>query len=93
MPVAHIYTAEGWLTPARKKLMIEKVTDAIVETEGTPAVRDLDYVLIHDVQDGGWGYAGTQRLRLHYQSLAPIDPMPGVNGTRPDGDSGAQRAE
>lgn len=67
MPVAHIYTGEGWLTPARKKLMIEKVTQAIVETEGIPAVRDLTYVLIHDVRDGGWGYAGV---------AAPAHPLP-----------------
>jgi phenylpyruvate tautomerase PptA (4-oxalocrotonate tautomerase family) len=78
MPVAHIFTAEGWLTPARKKLMIKKVTDAIVEAESLPGVRDLTYVLIHDVADGGWGFAGTQRLRAGYQALAPRDPEDGA---------------
>jgi phenylpyruvate tautomerase PptA (4-oxalocrotonate tautomerase family) len=75
MPVAHIYSAQGWLTPARKKLMIEKVTAAIVEAEGLPGVRELTYVLIHDVPDGGWGHAGTQHVRADYQRLAPPDPL------------------
>jgi phenylpyruvate tautomerase PptA (4-oxalocrotonate tautomerase family) len=85
MPVAHIFTADGWLKPARKKLMIEKVTDAIVEAEGLPGVRDLTYVLIHDVADGGWGFAGTQRLRAQYQALAPrapVDGAPACDGAR-----------
>lgn len=35
MPVVHIYTAEGWISPARKKLMIEKVTEAVVAAENS----------------------------------------------------------
>jgi 4-oxalocrotonate tautomerase family enzyme len=80
MPVAHIYTAEGWLTPARKKLMIEKVTDALAEAEGLPAVKELTYVLIHEVQDGGWGYKGRQQRRADYESLAPADLPAAGNG-------------
>jgi len=53
--------------------MIGKVTAAIVETEGLPGVRELTCVLIHDVKDGGWGRAGTQRLRAPYQALASRD--------------------
>jgi phenylpyruvate tautomerase PptA (4-oxalocrotonate tautomerase family) len=78
MPDAHIFTAEGWFVPARKKLMIERTTDAIVEAENLPGVRDLTYALIHDVADGGWGFAGTQRLRAQHQALAPRDPVDGA---------------
>ena len=53
MPVVHVYTAENWLSAARKKLMIEKITEAVVEAEGLPRVREMTYVLIHDVTDGG----------------------------------------
>ena len=76
MPVVHIYTAEGWLSPARKKLMIEKVTNAVVESEGFPAARDMTYVLVHDVTDGGWGYKGQQHRRDDYSVMAPSDPDP-----------------
>lgn len=81
MPVAHIYTAEGWLSPERKKLMIEKVTDAIVEAEGLPAVRELTYVLVSEVPDGGWGFKGRQQRRADYQVHAP-KPLAGEAARR-----------
>jgi phenylpyruvate tautomerase PptA (4-oxalocrotonate tautomerase family) len=34
MPIIHVYSTEGWLSPERKKLMIDKITDAVVEAEG-----------------------------------------------------------
>jgi 4-oxalocrotonate tautomerase len=37
--------------------MIEKVTDAVVETEGIP-VRPVVVVNILEVPDGGWGSGG-----------------------------------
>ncbi len=58
MPVVHIYVPEGWIGPARKKVMAEKVTDAVVEAEGVPATREMTYVLIHEVADGGWSFKG-----------------------------------
>jgi 4-oxalocrotonate tautomerase len=74
MPVVHIYTAEGWLSPARKRLMIEQVTAAVVAAEGFPAARDLTYVLVHDVADGGWGFKGHQHRRAEYAAMAPAEP-------------------
>lgn len=79
MPVVHIYTAEGWLSPARKRLMIEKVTDAVVAAEGLPGVRDLTYVLVHDVQDGGWGFRGRQHDRASFADKIPEDPPVATN--------------
>jgi phenylpyruvate tautomerase PptA (4-oxalocrotonate tautomerase family) len=73
MPVIHIYTAERFLSPARKKLMIEKVTRAAVEAEGLPTT-DRTYVLIHDVPDGGWGWQGEPVTYDDFADRLPPDP-------------------
>lgn len=75
MPIVHIYTSEGWVSPARKQLMIEKVTDAVVEAEGHPKVRDMTYVVIHDVPDGGWGYQGKVICKADFAGAIPADPV------------------
>lgn len=71
MPVVHIYTAEGWLSPERKKLMIEKVTQAVVEAEGLPEVREMTYVLVQEVADGGWGYRGKPWVKEEFAAHKP----------------------
>jgi 4-oxalocrotonate tautomerase family enzyme len=73
MPVIHIYTTEGFLSPARKRLMIESVTRAAVEAEGLPTT-DRTYVLIHDVPDGGWGWQGNVVAKTDFEHLLPADP-------------------
>jgi phenylpyruvate tautomerase PptA (4-oxalocrotonate tautomerase family) len=75
MPVIHVYTAEGFLSPARKQLMIEKITKAAVEAEGLPTT-DRTYVLIHDVPDGGWGWQGQPVRQADFVDLLPEDPPP-----------------
>jgi phenylpyruvate tautomerase PptA (4-oxalocrotonate tautomerase family) len=74
MPVVHVYTAEGWLSPARKKLMIEKVTAAVVEAEGLPEVREMTYVLVQEVPDGGWGYRGKAWVKEEFEGRKPPEP-------------------
>lgn len=74
MPVVHIYTAEGWVSPRRKQMMIEKVTDAVVAAEGREEVRAMTYVLVHDVGDGGWGYQGRVTRQSDFKALIPPDP-------------------
>jgi phenylpyruvate tautomerase PptA (4-oxalocrotonate tautomerase family) len=76
MPVIHVYTAEGFLSPARKRLMVERLTAAAVEAEGLPT-RDRTYVLIHEVPDGGWGYQGGVETQQDFTHLLPPDPVPG----------------
>ncbi len=73
MPVIHIFTAEGFLSPARKRLMIENVTRAAVEAEGLPTT-DRTYVLVHEVSDGGWGWQGQQLTRSQFARYLPPDP-------------------
>lgn len=73
MPVIHIFTPEGFVSPARKRLMIEKVTKAAVEAEGLPTT-DRTYVLVHDVADGGWGWQGDAITRSDFERFLPPDP-------------------
>lgn len=72
MPVIHIYSAEGFLSPARKREMIERVTAAAVEAEGLPTT-DRTYVLVHDVPDGGWGWQGEVITRADFAPFLPPD--------------------
>lgn len=73
MPVIHIFTPEGFVSPARKRLMIEKVTKAAVEAEGLPTT-DRTYVLVHDVADGGWGWQGEPITQADFEQFLPGDP-------------------
>ena len=77
MPVIHIYTPEGFLSPARKKLMVERVTKAAVDAEGLPTT-DRTYVLVHDVPDGGWGWQGDVIDHSAFRDLLPPDPSDGL---------------
>ncbi len=58
MPLVQISVPAGSLSPEKKAAMIAKVTDACVEAEGIPAVRQFTWVHINEVPDGGWGMAG-----------------------------------
>jgi len=84
MPVIHVYTAEGFLSPARKRLMVERLTAAAVEAEGLPT-RERTYVLIQEVPDGGWGYQGRVETRDDFESLLPPDPVDAVPPNRQRG--------
>ena len=74
MPVVHIYVPEGWVSPVRKRIMVEKVTDAVVEAEGVPQTREMTYVLIHDVADGGWSFQGKTYTKDVLKNHVPPDP-------------------
>lgn len=58
MPLVQISIPAGSLDNDKKAEMIRKVTDAVVEAEGIPAVRAFTWVHINEVPDGGWGMAG-----------------------------------
>jgi 4-oxalocrotonate tautomerase family enzyme len=73
MPVIHVYAAEGFLSPVRKRRMIESLTRAAVEAEGLPTT-ERTYVLIHEIPDGGWGYRGKQETKRDFAHLLPPDP-------------------
>jgi 4-oxalocrotonate tautomerase len=58
MPLVQIHVPAGSLDGEQKRQMVAKVTDAVVEAEGIPAVRRNTWVHINEVPDGGWGMAG-----------------------------------
>ncbi len=55
MPFAQIYLLEG-RTEEQKRLLIQKVTDAIVEAIDAP--RENVRVWLHDMPKENWGIAG-----------------------------------
>ena len=57
MPLITVRTLEGLLTPAQKKAMIERVTDAALSVEGE-AFRSVAWVIIEEVPSGSWGMGG-----------------------------------
>jgi 4-oxalocrotonate tautomerase len=52
-----IQLIEGVFTPAQKKQMIEKITDAMVDIEGE-AMRPVTWVRVQEYASGEWGIGG-----------------------------------
>jgi 4-oxalocrotonate tautomerase len=57
MPLITVRTLEGLLTPAQKKAMIERVTDAALSVEGE-AFRSVAWVVVEEIPSGAWGIGG-----------------------------------
>jgi 4-oxalocrotonate tautomerase len=57
MPLANIKVIEGVFTEAEKRLMIEKVADALIAVEGE-RLRDKTLVIIEETKSGDWGIGG-----------------------------------
>ena len=57
MPLITVRTLEGLLTPAQKKAMIDRVTEAALSVEGE-AFRPVCWVIVEEVPSGSWGIAG-----------------------------------
>lgn len=58
MPIITIQTPSGSLSDTQKSDLIRKVTDAVVEVEGFPAIRPNVHVLIDEIPAGGYGVGG-----------------------------------
>ena len=57
MPLIKVDVIENVFTPAQKKQIVEKLTDAMVEIEG-PALRSVTWVKVNEVKEGSWGIGG-----------------------------------
>jgi 4-oxalocrotonate tautomerase len=57
MPLVNIEVIENVFTPAQKKEMIEKVSEAMISIEGE-ALRPYTLVKIDEVKDGDWSVGG-----------------------------------
>jgi 4-oxalocrotonate tautomerase len=57
MPLITVRTLEGLLTPAQKKAMVERLTDAALSVEGE-VFRPVTWVIVEEIPSGAWGIAG-----------------------------------
>ena len=57
MPMINVKVIEGVFSPAQKKQIAERITDAIVSVEGE-ALRGVTWVVIDEVKSGDWAIGG-----------------------------------
>lgn len=57
MPLVDIHVIRDVFTPAQKRTLIEKVTDAMVAIEGEN-MRGVTWVKINEVESGDWAIGG-----------------------------------
>jgi 4-oxalocrotonate tautomerase len=57
MPLIHVKLIEEVFTPAQKKEIISKLTDAMVSIEGEN-LRPVTWVIIDETRRGEWGIGG-----------------------------------
>lgn len=57
MPLIQVKLIEEVFTPAQKREIIAKLTDAMVSVEGEN-MRSVTWVTIEDVRSGEWGIGG-----------------------------------
>lgn len=69
MPLVTIDVIKDVFTPAQKRELIERVTDAVVKIEGE-ALRGITWVRIQEVQQGDWGIGGRTLTAADVHALA-----------------------
>jgi 4-oxalocrotonate tautomerase len=69
MPLIQVKLIEDIFTPAQKKELIGKLTDAVVEMKGE-SMRPITWVLIEDVRSGEWGIGGQAMTTIDVRALA-----------------------
>jgi 4-oxalocrotonate tautomerase len=74
MPLVDIQLIEGVFTPTQKKVMIDKVTEAMVEVEGE-AMRPVTWVRIHEVKSGDWAVGGNCLTTEAVQAMARLETV------------------
>lgn len=69
MPLIQVKLIEEVFTPAQKKEIITKLTDAMVAIEGEN-IRPVTWVTIEDVRTGDWGIGGQAMTTEAVRALA-----------------------
>lgn len=69
MPLIQVKLIEEVFTPAQKKEIITKLTNAMVEVEGEN-MRGVTWVIIEDVRSGEWGIGGNALTTADVRALA-----------------------
>jgi 4-oxalocrotonate tautomerase len=69
MPLIQVKLIEEVFTPAQKKEIITKLTDAMVSIEGEH-MRPVTWVIIEDVRSGEWGIGGQAMTTEQVKAIA-----------------------
>ncbi|HXY50292.1 MAG TPA: tautomerase family protein [Terriglobales bacterium] len=69
MPLIQVKLIEQVFTPAQKKEIISKLTDAMVSIEGEN-MRPVTWVVIEEARSGEWGIGGQPMTTEAVRSLA-----------------------
>ncbi len=69
MPLVDIQLIKGVFTPDQKKVMIQKVTDAMVSVEGE-AMRGVTWVRVQEIESGEWAIGGAPLTASDVKKMA-----------------------
>jgi 4-oxalocrotonate tautomerase len=69
MPLIQVKLIEDVFTPAQKKEIVTKLTDAMVAIEGEN-MRPVTWVIVEDVRSGDWGIGGMPMTTDAVRALA-----------------------
>jgi 4-oxalocrotonate tautomerase len=69
MPLVNVKCIEGVFTPAQKRELVERLTDAMVAVEGEN-LRPVTWVVIEEVGSGAWGIGGKSLTTEDVHALA-----------------------
>lgn len=69
MPLIEVNVIEDVFSPAQKREIITKLTDAMVEIEGEN-MRPVTWCVIREVSSGDWGIAGNALTTSDVRALA-----------------------
>jgi 4-oxalocrotonate tautomerase len=74
MPLVDIQLIKDVFTPAQKKVMIEKVTEAMVSIEGE-AMRPVTWVRVQEIESGDWAIGGNLLTTEAVQAMAGFETV------------------
>jgi 4-oxalocrotonate tautomerase len=69
MPLIQVKLIEEVFTPAQKKEIVTKLTEAMITIEGEN-MRQVTWVIIEDVRSGDWGIGGQAMTTQAVRALA-----------------------
>ena len=69
MLLVDIQLIKGVFTPEQKKVMLQKVTDAMVSVEGE-AMRPVTWVRMQEIESGEWAIGGNPLTAADVRSMA-----------------------
>jgi 4-oxalocrotonate tautomerase len=73
MPLINVKLIEDVFTPAQKREIVERLTDAMVSVEGEN-MRPVTWVIVEEVRSGDWGIGGKPLTTGDVRALAAGTP-------------------